>query len=189
MEPGEKAKIVAGLTEFINMKSKGNNSLVCTVKEINYVNFTCYCEPIADHADIQQVRLIAQQDNGFMLTPRENSVVVVSFLSDESAYISMVSEVEKVTCYIDAGNRYEFDNNGFIWNDGTFGGMAKTGVLATRLNNIENKINAILTAIGTTWVPVPNDGGAALKALFIAPLATPVTLTTQATIEDTKIKH
>ncbi len=36
---------------------------------------------------------MANIDNGFLLIPEVNSIVVVSFLSDSSAYVSLVSKV------------------------------------------------------------------------------------------------
>jgi len=71
-------------------------SKVCTVDSVDLVNLTCYCIPINDDADITEVRLMANIDNGFLLIPEVNSIVVVSFLSDSSAYVSLVSKVSEI---------------------------------------------------------------------------------------------
>lgn len=75
-----------------------------------------------------------------------------------------------------------------IYNDGTLGGLTKTLILLQKLNNLENDLNTIKQAF-MAWVVVPNDGGAALKAIAATWAGSPLTPTEQAEIEDTKIKH
>jgi hypothetical protein len=95
--------------------------------------------------------------------------------------------------YIDSNNKLEASSTGFIFNGGTLDGLIKINDLVTKLNNLENLLNNLLTAIGTTFNPVPNDGGAALKLLIgttlSATLLQQLTPTVKANIEDTKIKH
>ena len=76
------------LIDALRSITKQNNdgfSKVCTVDSVDLTNLTCYCVPINGDADIQEVRLMANIDNGFLLIPEVDSVVVVSFLSDSSA--------------------------------------------------------------------------------------------------------
>ena len=189
----EKSKILDTLTEFVKRKAITNDPLVCTVTNIDTVEYTCYCEPVDDYADIQQVKVAIQNDKlGFVIVPKLNSLVVVSFLSDESGYIDAVTEIDKVIIMIDSSNKLEVSSSGFIFNGGTLDGLVKINSNVTKLNNIENKVNAILTAITTTWTPVANDGGAALKALFASLASTtlaPLTTTVKADLENTKIKQ
>jgi len=60
--------------------------------------------------------------------------------------------------------------------------------IATHLNTIENKINALITAVNA-WTPVPNDGGAALKTALTTWLGSSLTNTTQANISSTVTFH
>jgi hypothetical protein len=50
-----------------------------------------------------------------------------------------------------------------IFNNGNKGGLVNVNDLVIRLNNIENDINSLKTSLAG-WTPVPQDGGAALKA-------------------------
>lgn len=183
----EAVRAMAGVKSF-----KGCSFFMGTVTSVDEDNRQCDVESTLDGETVaySDINLSPERNDGFIQIPAVDSTVFCVRTPDTEAYVLAFSDVSKIVCFIDSTNKYEFDTNGFIWNGGSFGGMAKTGVLATRLNLVENKVNAILTAIGATWIPVPNDGGAALKTLFAAvPLASPLSNTTQAQISDDKIKH
>ncbi len=70
-------------------------------------------------------------------------------------------------------------------------GIMIAGAAKTKYNNLENKVNAIL-ALFNSWVPVANDGGAALKTAFSTLVATTLanlTLTTEPELRNDKVKH
>ena len=161
------------------------------VKSVNKDTRTSTVETVLSEATILiEVNLSAEQNDGYILFPAIGSTVIVAMMPDGENYALAFSDIDEVLCYVDNQNSYTFNAQGFVWNTGAFGGMAKTGVLAARLNLLENKVNSILIGINTTFVPVPGDGGAALKAVFLAPpLVTPLTNTTQAQISNDKIKH
>lgn len=189
MTPEDKSKLTAALGEFVERRATATDSLVCTVKSIDTVTYTCYCEPIADYADIQQVKIkLAADKNGFFLVPKVNSLVIVSFTSMSSAFISMVTEIDNLVIYIDSNNKLEVSSTGFIFNGGSLGGLVKLNNLVTKLNNLESLINKFVTNING-WTPVPNDGGAALKALFTGNPVAALTPTVNADLENTKIKQ
>lgn len=189
MGPGEKQKIISALTEFIDNKSQQTGGLICKVKEIDSTEYTCYCEPIGDYADIRLVKIkLAADKFGFFMVPKLESLVIVSFLSDNSAFISMVTEIDNLVIYIDSNNKLDISSSGFIFNDGNLDGLVKINSLITKLNNVENLLNTIVTNINT-WIPVPNDGGAALKTVFTGNPATPLTPTIKSDLENTKIKQ
>ena len=172
MNAKEKTEIISGLSEFVKRNVNVQNSLVCTVKSYDTDTKTCYCIPINNDADIQQVRINPQSNlDGFIIFPKLNSLVLVSFLSDSSAYIAMFSEVDEVHL---AGAEY--------------GGIVKVENLTSKLNNIENNINNLITAI-TAWVPVPSDGGAALKVALTAWLTSSLTPTVRGNLENLVVKH
>lgn len=119
------------LRDALKTLVKPNNdgySKVCTVDSVDLVNRTCYCIPINEDADITEVRLMANIDNGFLLIPEVNSIVVVSFLSDSSAYVSMVSKVSEIQL-----------------NGTNYGGLVVVAELTEKLNNLENAFNQHLT--------------------------------------------
>jgi hypothetical protein len=118
-------------------------SKVCTVESVDLVKLTCYCIPINDDADITEVRLMANIDNGFLLIPKVNSIVVVSFLSDSSAYVSMVSKVSEIQL-----------------NGTNYGGLIKIDEQTTKLNQLVSELQAQLVLIaagivagGGTYTP------------------------------------
>lgn len=198
MKPEEKTKLIAALTEFVEKKSPTNDSLVCTVKSIDTTNYTCYCEPIGDYADIQQVKVkLAADKFGFFMVPKIDSKVVVSFTSDNSGFISMVTEIDDLVVYIDNNNKLEVDDTGFKFNGGTLDGMVKINDLVTKLNNVETRDNAIvtaLTALATAMntiggIPVTGTALGAAITTAIAAITTPLTLTVKADLENTKIKQ
>ena len=119
------------LRDALRSLVKPNNvgfAKVCTVDSVDLTTLTCYCVPLNDDADIINVRLMANIDNGFLLIPEVDSIVVVSFLSDSSAYVSLVSKVSEVHL-----------------NGKNFDGLVKVNDLVQKLNNLENKVNTIIS--------------------------------------------
>lgn len=52
-------------------------------------------------------------------------------------------------------------------NGDVFGGLVKVEELVTELNSLKQDLNTLKSAV-SAWIPVPNDGGAALKASVTA---------------------
>lgn len=170
---------------------KATRFLTAEVKSVDEDNRTCVAVGVMDNEEItyNDVNLSTERNDGVIEIPAIDSTIMIAKMPDGETYVIKCSDVTKWICFIDSGNKLEFSSSGWVWNGGSLGGMAKTAALATQLNNVENKVNSILLVLGTTWVPIANDGGAALKTLCVPPLTTPLTTTTQAGIEDTKIKH
>lgn len=175
----EKEEIRASLQKFLKNPNNAYTK-VCTVIAVSAGPvdglMICDCEPLDGTAIIEDVRLVANFTDsttkaGFILVPKVDSLVLITFISPSVAYVSMVSEVDFV--YLN-GNLY--------------GGLVKVSDLTLKLNNAENKINALITAING-WTPVPNDGGAALKVALTAWLASSLTPTVRADLENTKVNH
>jgi hypothetical protein len=152
-------------------KPNGNAySKVCTVDSVDLVNLTCYCIPINDDADITEVRLMANIDNGFLLVPEVDSIVVVSFLSDSSAYVSLVSKVSEIQLN---GTNYD--------------GLVKVQELTEKLNNLENLVNSLV---------VKYNAHTHIASSFGSPTTVPpvlettvLTPTIQTEIENTTVKQ
>lgn len=123
------------LRDALKTLTKPNNDgygKVCTVDSVDLVNRTCYCIPINEDADITEVRLMANIDNGFLLIPEVNSVVVVSFLSDSSAYVALVSKVSEVQL-----------------NGTNFNGLIKIDEQTAKLNQLVTELQTQLGLIAT----------------------------------------
>jgi hypothetical protein len=161
------------LRDSLKKLTKPNNdgySKVCTVDSVDLINKTCYCIPINDDADITEVRLMANIDNGFLLIPEVNSIVVVSFLSDSSAYVSLVSKVSEIQLN---GTNYD--------------GLVKVQELTDKLNNLENKLNDLITACSSQVVTLAPSGTFPLASFFTS--VTPLIPTQQTEIENQKVKQ
>lgn len=107
-------------------------SVVCTVDSVDVGDLTCYCIPINGDADLVGVRLMADVQSGFLLTPKVGSIVVVAFLTDSSSYVSMVSQVSEVQL-----------------NGKNFDGLVKINELTAKLNQLKTEITAQLALIAT----------------------------------------
>ena len=147
------------------------DSFAGTVTAVNLTENTCTVEPLDGGADYNNIVLSVNESKGFLLIPRVGSMVMVIKTSDFTGYIGMVSDVDQV--YINGDNQ---------------GGLVKVVDLVTKLNNLENKVNSLITTFNS-WVVVPGDGGAALKAVLSAWVATSLTPTVRANIENVKVKH
>jgi len=75
-----------------------------------------------------------------------------------------------------------------ILNEGEFGGLVKVEELVEKINNIESDINS-LKNVFTAWVPVPNDGGAKLKADVTDWALDLITETQKEDLENEEVKH
>ena len=162
------------LIDALRSITKQNNdgfSKVCTVDSVDLTNLTCYCVPINGDADIQEVRLMANIDNGFLLIPKVDSVVVVSFLSDSSAYVSMVSKVSEIQL-----------------NGTNYGGLIRVAELTTKLNNLENAFNQHMTLYNLhTHAGV--TAGSSTTTPVVVPDTQTLTPTIEADLENTTVLH
>lgn len=172
--------------------------IVCTVSDNSNADtdFTIDCTPISGEADtsIPKVKLNAEANDGFLIVPSIGSTVMVANSTRNGYYVYMYSDIDKVSCVIDGSNSYTFDKNGFVFNSGAFGGMAKTGVIAAKLDVLEGEVNtlkAVIAAIlnaGASAPLIPVLQGT-LAAFFSGYNVVPLTPTTQIEISDNKIKH
>ena len=170
--------------------------LACTVNSVDQLAFTCECTAISGDAttDITTVQLNAESNDGLIVFPAVGSTVVVANSTRNGYYVWMYSDITGVSCVIDGNNSYQFDSNGFVFNGGLLGGMAKTAVVSSQLNNVETAVNQLKTAViainaaasGAPTTPVTN----ATLAGFLAGISVVLlSLTTQPLISDTNVQH
>lgn len=162
---------------------------LCKVTAVNETARTCDAQTIHGDAEISlpEVQLSAAPNDGMILIPAINSMVMVAITTQQKAFVMMFSDLQKATITI-AKTVFTMDATGITLNDGSYGGMVKVTDLVSRMNAIENDINAIKTVFAS-WIPVPNDGGAALKAGAAAWYGAALTLTTEPMIENNEVKH
>jgi hypothetical protein len=140
------------LRDALRSLVKPNNdgfAKVCTVDSIDLDKLICYCIPLNGDADLVGVRLMANIDNGFLLIPELNSIVVVSFLSDSSAYVSLVSKVSEVQL-----------------NGKNFNGLIKIDEQTAKLNQLVNELQAQLVLISNAIVALGGSYSAGVISTF-----------------------
>ena len=146
-------------------------SMVCTVKEVN--GEFCTVTPVNGDAEIFKVKLVA--GNGktpLLIEPVVDSVVVVTFLSKNTAFVSLYSEIETIQI---RGDQY--------------GGLIKIEELVKKINTLEDNLNNVLNSLKGITVTIPSGGGAVPFAPFFAAIS-PIAPTTQKSdLENDAIKH
>lgn len=105
-------------------------SIVCNVSDVNIVTKLCNCTPIDGGAVIINVRLMADNKTGILITPKNNSVVIVTMINKYTGYVSMFSEVDEIQL-----------------NGNVNGGIVKVTELTTKLNLLVSELQAQLTLI------------------------------------------
>lgn len=158
-------KAIKGLAD-----KQGMVNILCRVESVDLVNKTCYCQPVYGGADIQDVRLIADNQEGFLIIPAINSVVIVSMLNHAVGYVSMFSDLQ-----------------GIELNGDNYGGLVRVRELETQLNTLQTEINTLKTLVGTaiSVYSAAIDGGASASTFNAATL--PQINLTQ--LENTTVKH
>jgi hypothetical protein len=154
---------------------------------------TCTVLPQGGGAEVANVRLrpvLDEQTTGLQVVPAVNSLVLWCWLDtqQQDAAVLAVATPESAT-FETAAFTLALSNAGVLsLNGGSKGGVPVAADIATRLNNIETKLNQLITVFNT-WAPIPSDGGAALKTALTAWVASTLTLTNAAQLENPDVKH
>ena len=185
----EEEEIRDGLIGLVERQTNVFYPIICTITSVDLDNKSCDVKPLNENAPILDVKIMTDPDKGMFLVPKVGSNVAVSMLDKDNAFIVMFSELEEIL--IEVGDQsIEIKDGSIVFNGGNFNGLVKVAELVQKLNKIENDLNTLKQIFSTGWVPVPNDGGAALKvaaATWSGALITPIT--TQTDLENTVIKH
>lgn len=147
-------------------------SVLCTVKSVDTTNNICDCEPINGDADLLEVRLMAQNETGFLIIPKVDSVVVVTMINKYTGYVAMFSEVEKI--YLNGDN---------------YDGLVKVGDLVEKLNNLEDLVNDLVTKYNAHTHPYVNVSTPAVTSPTTSLETTVLVPTQQAELENTTVVH
>ena len=168
--------------EFISKQIDRENFYSIEGKAVNVDEAarTCDLEPTEDIAPRAGIRLqaVIDETKGFVLIPKEGSFIVVSFFDRTTGFVSLTSEIEKIL----------IDTDLVQFNGGDNGGLININDLVTQMNKAQNDLNSLKSAI-SGWIPVANDGGAALKIALGSFFGTQLNLTVKGDMEDTKITH
>ena len=162
------------------LKQEKIYSIIGTVSNVDEAKRICDVTPLGDEAKRFAVRLQSaiSKKVGIVLIPKDKSDVIISFTNRTQAFVSLTSDLDKIL----------IDTDLVQFNGGDNDGLVKIGDLITKLNNIENDLNTIKAAF-SAWVTVPNDGGAALKAITATWFADTFVPTLQVELEDKNVTH
>jgi len=155
--------------------------IYCNVDSVDEAKQVCTCTPIGGDATTQipAVKLTAEENDGLLLLPKVGSTVVVIFSQRSEPFVALFSDIDKVIIIAETSVQFQ---------DGTFGGLVKVKELTDKINILEKDLNTLKAAFNS-WVVVPNDGGAALKATTATWTGQSITVTNKTDIENTKIIH
>lgn len=202
---------MSGLKNIIRQLANEGSSaslLVGTVSAVDTKARTVDVEPINEDAPILGVNLQANQEAtmGVVLFPRKGSYVAVAMLSGYAAGVVVLTEdVESIEVNINDGTKLtiteggislnvkdgitlDIDDSAAVFNGGDLGGLIKIKELTDKLNAIEKDINKLKTVF-SSWVPAPQDGGAALKSSVSSWANKQLTLSKRGDYEDETVKH
>lgn len=164
-----------------------------TCTNIDEAAGTCDVEAVSGNATtlISGVKFQAAIGDGVDFIPAEDSVVKVLFSKYTTPLIVQYSDIEKMI-YAANGLRMDFEAaeincEDIVINGGSLGGLVKVIDLTTKLNNLENKVNSIISTFNTH---THTSGGAGSPTTPpVAPISGTLTPTQQSDIENTKIKQ
>lgn len=151
---------------------------------------TCVVDCVVGESSIRidPVRLSAEPNDGIIPVPAEGSIVVVAKTQRFGHYLFMTSDLDKWILVIDDKNSFEISSSGIVMNGGDLGGLPITSKTVSRLNNLENKVNLIISAIGAAPI-APTDGGATFKASLVSAIGAPLTPTIDQDIVNNNVKQ
>jgi len=171
------------IAKMIRRISESGDEVYCItgkVVSVDEVKRTCVIAPTNGKANLLDVRLQATPGlkKGCVLIPEIDSYVLIGFITKDEAAVLLTEKLTKIL----------YDVNLIEFNGGELGGMVKLLSMVSRMNILENDLNTIKTAFNS-WVPVAQDGGAALKAASSSWATSSLQNTSRSDIENEKIKQ
>lgn len=152
---------------------------IAEVVSVNVDACTCVCQQVhgTTSAERKTVSLMADVSDGWLLIPAVGSTVIIAWSDRQLPYVAMFSDLQDV--YLDATGK-------ITMNQGTLGGLVKVRDLVTKLNNLENKVNAIISSYNGHVHPDPVSGTTGTPTVPITGTLTP---TKVVDIENPNVTH
>lgn len=155
---------------------------------------------------IENVQLMASVDDGILIIPKVDSTVFVCYSTFNLPFVCQFSAVDKVVFVAGQNNvtlqiintgvlleinntKLELTDGKTTFNDGQLGGLVKIAQLTTKLNNLENLVNDLVSKYNTHTHVLALSTGTGTAAATLTQETTVLTPTQQADIEDDKIVH
>ncbi len=148
-------------------------SILCTVVSLDETEMTCEVEPIAEGTNFLDVRLMADPSTtGIYFKPSIGSIVMISPQDEVTYFVSMYSSIDE------------------IWLRGNAnGGLIKVAELITKLNNLENLVNDLITKFNTHTHILALTAGTGTAAPTVTLETGMLTPTIDSDIQSNTVKH
>lgn len=142
------------------------------VVSVNEAERTAQCKTLSTDAEVTiTVRLMPAVDDGIFVVPKVGSTVTVNQSGQSEPIVIGFTETDRIEL-----------------RGGQFEGLVKVAQLTTKLNNLENKVNSIITAYNAHVHPGVTSGPSS-TAITPAVVTGTLTPTQQTEIENDKITH
>jgi hypothetical protein len=169
----ENRDLAEAIRKLSGLEDLTENSFACTVSDIDTTKYTCKCSPIDGSADFLGVKYNANAKKGFVLEPKDGSIVIITVTSETTAFVSMVSEVNQI----------------YLNGDGD-GGLIKITDITNELNNrytvLKNIFSAIAAAADTG---ISSAGGTPGVVTAYNAISATLTNLNKTAYENNKVKH
>ena len=177
------------ISDLINKLIETNDEIFSTVGEVSEVDEnarTCTITPANGTAKIVGCRLQSGIDSqsGFVMIPKEGTNAVATFINNQTAYVAMMDELEKIIV----------DTDLVQFNGGNNGGLINIDPLVDKINALENALNSLIQSYNTHIHNTTATIGPTAVVGVITPTTssgpTQIQPTTQKShLEDEKIVH
>ncbi|CAB4126255.1 hypothetical protein UFOVP153_58 [uncultured Caudovirales phage] len=116
--------------------------LVGTVESIQGNTCTCL---INDQSSLGGINLQAGVCDGVLSIPSIGSTVVIMLSTQINPFVVLYSDIDKAYIQVGIASIEMLPDGSITLNDGTDGGLVKGDPLVEKLNNLENKVNELIT--------------------------------------------
>jgi 3-dehydroquinate synthase class II len=150
------------LDKTLNAKTKIQTHWV-KVKTVNWEEKTMICTGVKDELDFNDVLLGLGSVNR---KPKLDSLCLIGIIlnQDASAFLIEASEIEAYELIDSTGFKLELNEGLMTINGSNYSGLVKAPELRTQVDK-NTKIIEMIQNVFNSWTVIPEDGGAALKAL------------------------
>ncbi len=171
------SRIADYIKRLAEAEEVGIEAFLGTVTSVDEDARTCDVQPLMDDAEFKNVWLQGSSESteGVLVVPKVDSEVVCIAIDDFQAVVINTTSVEKVL----------IESPLVQFNDGANGGLINISDLQTEIAKLNSSLNSLKTIIDS-MIPVPSDGGAALKTALSAWVVETADLSN---ITDDKITH
>lgn len=169
----QKEQLREAFKQFVKGQLPPPNLVWATVKEVDWSNKTMTATGLMDGLEYYNVELSIDGSIYDVKEPKIGTKCILGILENKGTEAFMV--------WCEEFTQWQLNGD-------TKGGIVLAPETAQRLNNIENKLNELMTIL-SAWAPVATDGGAALKAALATWMSQQLSLTQQGDIESKTVKH